>query len=110
VRNIAALLACVICPCLIVGAFGLDGLGISGRIVGTILVALGFWVPELLVGRAVACSPPVGGTLATPDAMKAEPALGSSGPWWRRRYVLKPHQTVLISGLGGALIGCMMLL
>ena len=102
---------CVIWLCLILSAFALDDLGLYGRIIGTIIVALALWAPRLLtaVGWVVPSPAPAGGSLSAPGKTDREPALGGSRAWWRRPYILKQHQVILISGLGGAFIGCMML-
>jgi hypothetical protein len=107
-----ALLSCVIFLALIVGAFALDDFGMYGRIIGTIMMTVALWGPDLLIarGRAVERSaaedcvvPPSGDT-----AEASEP--GFPRPWWRRRYTLSPAQMLFLGGLGGVAIGCIVAL
>ncbi len=108
-----ALLALLFSPCvmylaLIVGAFVLDDLGTYGRIIGTIMITVALWGPDLLIARgwAVECSAAKGCVLPSPEGTGEWSEPGDPRRWWRRRYALGPPQMLLLGGLGGVVIGC----
>jgi hypothetical protein len=99
---------CVIFLALIVGAFALDDLGTCGRIIGTIMITVALWGPDLLIARgwAVECSAAKGCVLPPSRDTGEESEPGFPRPWWRRRYAPGPPQMLFLGGLGGVAIGC----
>ena len=93
---------------LFVGAFALDQLGLAGRILGTIMIAIAFWGSGLLRAsqRVVEGSEDKGCEVPTVEAMEEVSEPEPARPWWRRRYTLTPAEVLLFSGLGGAVVGC----
>jgi hypothetical protein len=104
---LALLLVCGIWFSLIVGAFALDQLGLAGRILGTIMLAVAFWGTGLVrasrwvVEGTEETSPDAPTALTIEEESEPEPLR----PWWRRRYTLAPAQVLLLSGLTG-IVGC----
>jgi hypothetical protein len=101
---------CLMCFALIVGAFLLDDFGTSGRIIGAVMITIGLWWPEILIasGWAVGCSAAMNS--ATTGSADFVEAMGSGDfrPWWTRRYTLGPSYILLLGGVAGIVIGCIM--
>jgi hypothetical protein len=93
---------------LVVGAFALDQFGLSGRILGTIMIAVAFWGTGLLRASQWVFEGSEGEDREVPtsEAIEEESEPEPPRPWWRRRYNLSPAQVLLFSGLGGIVVGC----